>query len=50
VLAVLTPVSAAAHRVPSDGEIDFGDRLQSIDGFGFAVAFQRAAVINGGSA
>ena len=45
-LTVLTPVGAAAHQTPT-GEIDFGTRFQSIDGFGFATAFQRAAALNG---
>jgi glucuronoarabinoxylan endo-1,4-beta-xylanase len=45
-LTVLTPVGAAAHQAPA-GEIDFGVRLQSIDGFGFAQPFQRAAALNG---
>lgn len=41
-----TPTGAAATPGAA-GRIDFGDRLQSIDGFGFAQAFQRAAAING---
>jgi O-glycosyl hydrolase len=32
---------------PVLGTVDFGTDLQHIDGFGFAVAFQRAALING---
>lgn len=44
-LALATPASAAAHQ--PDGSIDFGARQQSIDGFGFAQAFQRAAAMDG---
>ncbi|HEU5472259.1 MAG TPA: glycoside hydrolase [Actinophytocola sp.] len=43
----LTGVTPAAATHGAAGRIDFGDRLQSIDGFGFAQAFQRAAAMNG---
>ena len=44
-LAFAAPGAAAAPGRP--GQIDFGDRLRTIDGFGFAQPFQRAAAVNG---
>lgn len=39
--------AVAQPPTPVSGSVDFGTDLQHIDGFGFAGAFQRAAVING---
>jgi O-glycosyl hydrolase len=39
--------AVAQPAEPATGTVDFGTDLQHIDGFGFATAFQRAAVING---
>jgi glucosylceramidase len=44
-LLASAPVSAA--QPPVTGTVDFGHRLQSIDGFGFSQAFQRASLIHG---
>jgi O-glycosyl hydrolase len=41
------PGRGALAQSPEAATVDFGTDLQHIDGFGFASAFQRAAVING---
>jgi glucosylceramidase len=38
---------AAAGGAAPGGSIDFADRRQPIDGFGFSMAFQRAALLDG---
>jgi glucosylceramidase len=43
-VSVLQPAASAA---PADSRVDFGHRLQSIDGFGFSETFQRAAIMRG---
>lgn len=48
VLAVVpTPAEAMAPEAESDNSISFRHQLQSIDGLGFAAAFQRATLIRG---
>ncbi|WP_405730866.1 hypothetical protein OG607_31990 [Streptomyces sp. NBC_01537] len=39
--------AAPATAQPATGTVDFSHRLQSIDGFGFSQAFQRASLIHG---
>ncbi|MGP3942743.1 MULTISPECIES: hypothetical protein [Streptomyces] len=43
----LTTSPATAEQPGGDGTVDFGQRLQPIDGFGFSQAFQRADVMHG---
>ncbi|TDC80335.1 glycoside hydrolase [Streptomyces hainanensis] len=48
--ASLLPMASATAESggrPVGGSIDFGDRRQAIDGFGFSQAFQRADVMHG---
>ena len=47
VAAVVTALTGAAPGRSVAGVVDFADRAQKIDGFGFAQAFQRAAAMNG---
>lgn len=45
VLPLATPAAAQVEQTP--GQVHFGHRHQSIDGFGISQAFQRAAAMNG---